>query len=150
MEKLFAYTLGRDEVTVKDIDEICTTHISSQIFAMVEAVAAKRQKQALSYYYDLLALKEPPMRILYLLVRQFKLLMEVKDLLRRGFDKSQIAKETKLHPFSRKIYAAVPGVFWRNLRESWRRPQIRKNRVKTGRLNDRMSVELFIVKNSGM
>ena len=69
MEKLFAYTLGRDEVTVKDIDEICTTHISSQIFAMVEAVAVKKQKQALDYYYDLLALKEPPMRILYLLVR---------------------------------------------------------------------------------
>ena len=39
---------------------------------MVEAVAAKQQKQALDYYYDLLALKEPPMRILYLLARQFK------------------------------------------------------------------------------
>lgn len=151
MEKLFAYTLGRDEVTVKDIDEICTTHISSQIFAMVEAVAAKRQKQALDYYYDLLALKEPPMRILYLLVRQFKLLMEVKDLLRRGFDKSQIAKEAKLHPFVAGKYMQQCRAFsTEELKGILEEAADTEEQVKTGRLNDRMSVELFIVKNSGM
>ena len=50
---------------------------------MVEAVAEKQQKKALDYYYDLLALKEPPMRILYLLTRQFKLLLQVKELLKK-------------------------------------------------------------------
>ena len=151
MEKLFAYTLGRDEVTVKDIDEICTTHISSQIFAMVEAVAVKKQKQALDYYYDLLALKEPPMRILYLLVRQFKLLMEVKDLLRRGFDKSQIAKEAKLHPFVAGKYMQQCRAFsTEELKGILEEAADTEEQVKTGRLNDRMSVELFIVKNSGM
>ena len=39
------------------------------------------------------------MRILYLLSRQFKLLMEVKDLSGRGYEKSQIAKTAGLHPF---------------------------------------------------
>ena len=84
LEKLFSYTLGKDEITAADIDDICTTQITNKIFDMIEAVAAKRQKQALDYYYDLLALKEPPMRILYLLSRQFKLLLEVKDLMGRG------------------------------------------------------------------
>ena len=99
LEKLFSYTLGKDEITAADIDDICTTQITNKIFDMIEAVAAKRQKQALDYYYDLLALKEPPMRILYLLARQFKLLLEVKDLMGRGNDKAQIAKTAKLHPF---------------------------------------------------
>ena len=99
MEKLFSYTLGQTEITVQDVDEICTTQVTNKIFDMVEAVAAKQQKQALDYYYDLLALKEPPMRILYLLARQFKLLMEVKDLSVRGYDKPQIAKTAGLHPF---------------------------------------------------
>ena len=98
MEKLFSYTLGQTEITVQDVDEICTTQVTNKIFDMVEAVAAKQQKQALDYYYDLLALKEPPMRILYLLARQFKLLMEVKDLSGRGYDKPQIAKTAGLHP----------------------------------------------------
>ena len=99
MEKLFSYTLGQTEITVQDVDEICTTQITNKIFDMVEAVAKKQQKRALHYYYDLLALKEPPMRILYLLSRQFKLLMEVKDLSGRGYEKSQIAKTAGLHPF---------------------------------------------------
>ena len=138
-------------LTAKDIDEICTTHISSQIFAMVEAVAVKKQKQALDYYYDLLALKEPPMRILYLLVRQFKLLMEVKDLLRRGFDKSQIAKEAKLHPFVAGKYMQQCRAFsTEELKGILEEAADTEEQVKTGRLNDRMSVELFIVKNSGM
>ena len=65
MEKLFSYTLGRNEITVADIDAICTTQITNKIFDMIEAVATRQQRKALDYYYDLLALKEPPMRILY-------------------------------------------------------------------------------------
>ena len=83
MEKLFSYAMGREEVTMQDIDEICTTQITNKIFDMVEAVALKQQKKALEYYYDLLALKEPPMRILYLLSRQFKLLLHVKEMIKR-------------------------------------------------------------------
>lgn len=60
LEKLFSYTFGEEEITVQDIDAICTTQIINKIFDMIEAVAAKRQKKALDYYYDLLALKEPP------------------------------------------------------------------------------------------
>lgn len=80
LEKLFCYCMGKEEIEISDIEAICTTQITNKIFDMVEAVAMKNQKKALDYYYDLLALKEPPMRILYLLTRQFKLLLEVKDL----------------------------------------------------------------------
>ena len=42
---------------------------------MVDAVAVGDKKKALDYYYDLLALKEPPMRILYMLTKQFRSLL---------------------------------------------------------------------------
>ena len=151
LEKLFCYCMNHTEITATDIDEICTTQIGNHIFDMVDAVAAKEQKKALDYYYDLLTLKEPPMRILYLLVRQFKLLMEVKDLLRRGFDKSQIAKEAKLHPFVAGKYMQQCRAFsTEELKGILEEAADTEEQVKTGRLNDRMSVELFIVKNSGM
>lgn len=149
MEKLFSYTLGKSEITIQDIDDICTSQVTNQIFAMVEAVAAKQQKKALDYYYDLLALKEPPMRILYLLSRQFKLLMEVRNLAGKGFDKFQIAKTVGLHPF-------VVGKYMQQCRD-FSETELRsiledaadtEEMVKTGRLNDMMSVELFIVKYS--
>ena len=149
MEKLFSYTLGKEEITVQDVEEICTTHITNQIFDMVEAVAAKQQKKALDYYYDLLALKEPPMRILYLLARQFKLLMEVKDLAEKRYDKSQIAKTVGLHPFVAGKYMQQSRTFSKQeLRRILEDALDTEELVKTGRLNDVMSVELFIVKYS--
>ena len=149
MEKLFSYTLGQTEITVQDVDEICTTQIPNKIFDMVEAVATKQQKRALHYYYDLLALKEPPMRILYLLSRQFKLLMEVKDLSGRGYEKSQIAKTAGLHRFVAGKYIKQCHSFSKEeLRSIMEDAANMEEMVKTGRLNDRMSVELFIVKYS--
>ncbi len=149
MEKLFSYTLGKTEVTMQDVDDICTTQITNKIFEMVEAVAEKQQKKALDYYYDLLALKEPPMRILYLLTRQFKLLLEVKELLKKGYDKSQIAKTVGLHPFVAGKYMKQCKTFSKEeLRDIMEEAALTEELVKTGRLNDRMSVELFIVKYS--
>ncbi len=149
LEKLFSYTIGQEEITAADIDDICTTQISNKIFDMIEAVAAKRQKQALDYYYDLLALKEPPMRILYLLARQFKLLLEVKDLMGRGNDKARIAKTAKLHPFVAGKYMQQCRTFTKaELRDIMEEAASTEEMVKTGRLNDVMSVEIFIVKFS--
>lgn len=149
MEKLIAYTMGRTEITGQDIDDICTVQITNQIFDMVEAVARKEQKKALEYYYDLLALKEPPMRILYLLSRQFRLLLEVKELMKTGADKAKIASVAKLHPFvAGKYMQQCRNFTTRELREAMEEAAELEEAVKTGRLGDRMSVEIYILERS--
>ena len=72
LEKLISYTVGRDVVTAADIQAVCTTQTTNKIFDMVRAVTEKNQKRALDLYYDLLTLREPPMRILFLLAKQFR------------------------------------------------------------------------------
>lgn len=100
LEKLFCYCMGKEEIEVQGISKQSVRHrLQIKSLKMVEAVAVRNQKKALDYYYDLLALKEPPMRILYLLTRQFKLLLEVKDLAGKRYDKAAIAKTVGLHPF---------------------------------------------------
>ena len=149
LEKLFCYCMGKEEIEISDIEAICTTQITNKIFDMVEAVAMKNQKKALDYYYDLLTLKEPPMRILYLLTRQFKLLLEVKDLVGKRYDKSSIAKTVGLHPFVAGKYMQQCRTFEKKeLRNILEEAVDTEEMVKTGRLNDVMSVELFIVKYS--
>ena len=149
LEKLFGYTLGETEITVSDIDAICSVQIENKIFKMIEAAAAKRQKEMLDYYYDLLTLKEPPLKILSLLSRQFRLLLETKELVKEGRDRSQIAKVTKQPPFAaekcirqcREFSAAqLKGI----LSEAAELEEM----AKTGRLDQQISVELFIVKNT--
>lgn len=149
LEKLFCYTLEKPEITAEDVEEICISQITNKIFDMVEAVAAKKQKRALEYYYDLLALKEPPMRILYLLTRQFKLLLEVQELVKKGYGKKQAAEAAGLHPFAAGKYMEQCKSFTKKeLRAILEDAADMEECVKTGRLGDVMSVELFIVKYS--
>ena len=110
----------------------------------------KQQKKALDHYYDLLALKEPPMRILYLLSRQFRLLLHVKDLQKKGYDRGTIAKKAGLHPFVAGKYMQQGRSFsMADLRGIMENAADTEELVKTGRLSDRMGVELFIVRYSG-
>lgn len=146
LEKLFCYTLEKPEITMEDIEAVCTTHIDNQIFDMVNAVAEKKQRMALSYYYDLLALKEPPMRILYLMARQFRILMETCDLLKRGYGKKEIAQKVKVPPFAVGKYLAQGQRFTeKELRRILEDCAGTETDVKTGKLSDTMAVELLII-----
>ena len=148
-EKLFCYCMYRTDITVADIDAICTTQIENHIFDMVDAVANKEQKKALDYYYDLLALKEPPMRILYLLTRQFRILMEVKDMEGLGFGQKDIASKVGIMPFLVGKYRAQAKAFSKKeLREIVEAGVEAEEMVKTGRMGDALSVELFLVQYS--
>ncbi len=149
MEKLFCYTLNNDVINMEDIAAICTMQITNEIFDMVNAVAEKKQKRALDRYYDLLALKEPAMRILYLLSRQFRLLMEVKEMAGEGYDKKTIASKAGLHPYAVGKYIEQSRSFSQEeLRKILEESVDIEERVKTGRLGDVLAVELFIVKYS--
>lgn len=149
LEKLFCYTLDKESITVEDVEAICTTQVTNQIFEMVNAVADKQQKKALDYYYDLLALKEPPMRILFLLARQFRLLMEVKALDKQGYARKEIASKAGLHPFVVGKYQEQAKAFSnQELRRIIEDSVDTEEMIKTGRLNDMLGVEIFIMKYS--
>ena len=149
LEKLFCYAMDKDSITTEDVEAICTTQITNQIFDMVHAVADKQQKKALQYYYDLLALKEPPMRILFLLARQFKLLLEVKDMDQKGYGRKEIAEKAGLSPFVVGKYQVQAKAFHtKELRTIIEDSVETEECVKTGRLTDTLAVELFIVKYS--
>ena len=75
LEKLVCYTMGRDVITKEDVDAVGTVHVTSRVFDMVAAIVAGNTKKAMDLYEDLLTLKEPPMRILFLIARQFNQLL---------------------------------------------------------------------------
>lgn len=149
LEKLICYSMGREVITAEDIEAVCTVQISNHIFDMIRAVTEKKQKRALDLYYDLLALKEPPMRILFLLARQFNLIMQVKELSQAGYDQSRIAKQTGLQPFVVRNYSAYARKYSTEALRSAVEECVRtEEKVKTGYMTDAMSVELLLVKFS--
>ena len=99
LEKLLCYTAERDVITEEDITQICSVHTENKIFDMINAVAMKNQREALRLYDDLLTLKEPPLRILALISRQFNTLLQIKALSVRGYTSSVIAQRTGMKEF---------------------------------------------------
>ena len=149
LEKLICYAYDRDVVTVSDIDEICTTQVTSKIFAMVDAIGSKNQKLALDLYEDLLALKEKPMTILYLISRQINLIMQVKALSDLQYSNATIASKAGIPPFTVNKYTMQGRNFTKEtLVEALQSCVDIEEQVKTGRMNEKMGVELLIVQFS--
>lgn len=147
LDKLAAYTDGRDVITTEDVEHVCITQTTNRIFEMINAIAEGNQQKALALYEDLLALKEPPMRILFLIARQFKQLYELKLLSKEGLPSSEIAKQAGIMPFAMKKYQAQAKSFTEEeLRAAVEECVASEEAVKTGAVGDRLSVELLIMK----
>ena len=149
LEKLIFYTQGRDVVTADDVEAVCTDRTENKIFDMIEDIVGRRAKQALDRYYDLLTLKEPPMRILFLIGRQFDKLLKVKILRNAGFSAKDIASKIKDPDWLvRKSLAMADKYSEEALKECVTRCVDTEESVKTGALNDRLSVEILITELS--
>lgn len=149
LEKLICYTMGRTTITSEDVEEVCATQTTNRIFDMITAISQKNQDKALELYYDLLTLKEPPMRIMYLIARNFNQLLMIKELTENGNASSAIASKMGIQGFlvgklQSQARQFKVGVLRRALEECVSLEEA----VKTGRLEDRLAVEMLIVKYS--
>ena len=145
LEKLICYCMDKDVVTDADVEAICTTRISSHIFDMIDAIALKQQKRALDLYYDLLSLKEPPMRILFLIARHCNMLLQAKEMHSDNYDNKAISDKLNIQPFVVKKYLSQASRFSAaTLREAVKQCVEAEEAVKSGRMNDMMSVEILI------
>ena len=111
LEKLICYTLDKTEISAADVEAICTGQTENKIFEMIDAISAKNQKKALDLYYDLLALKEAPMRILFLIARQFQNLLLIKSMSAKGYPAVSIAKTAGMPSFAVQKNLRQAGAF---------------------------------------
>lgn len=149
VEKLICYAGDKDIITAADADEIVTKQINNHIFEMVEAIGNRNQKKALDLYYELLTLREPPFRILSLIARQFNLLLQTKELLLNNVGNAQIVEKIKVPPFAVKKYIYEAKQFdMPSLKKALEACVKADEDIKSGKMSDKMSVELLIVEFS--
>jgi DNA polymerase-3 subunit delta len=147
LEKLICYVGECQEITMADVEDVCTEQAESQVFRMLDAATEGRSQVALSLYYDMLALREPSMRIMYLIGRQCNQLLLVREMAAAGVGSGQIASELKLQPF----------VVTKTIKQSraFTPEQLRgfvqmcvelEELVKTGRMNEKIAVETALIR----
>ena len=147
IEKLICYCLDKSEITEEDIEAVCANWLTNRIFAMTDAIVEKNQKRAIDLYYDLLALKEPPAKILALITRQFNLMIQVKEMHDNHKDNGSIASAVKLAPFLVGKYINwAKGYSFEELRSVLEMCASNDEAVKTGKLDYVISVEMVIIK----
>ena len=149
LEKLLCYTMEKEVIEAEDVEAICANQISGKIFDMVDAIGRKEKKKALDLYYDLLTLREPPMRILFLLAKQFRQICLTKKLSEEGLSQTEIASKLGVPSFVvRNLESCARAYTVEELENAVRDFVDAEEAVKTGTLGDVLSVELLIVKYS--
>lgn len=149
LQKLAAYK--KDDVDIKqgDIDAICTKSLETKIFDMLDAIGNKRADEALEIYNNMLTLKESPIKILTMVIRQFRLLYQTKYLLGEGYGVDNIANRLAQRPFVIKALLAQVKNFSNELLLQALEDCLDTDlSIKTGKMSGEAAVELLIIKYS--
>lgn len=145
MDKLVSYTYGRDEITTEDVDAICCIQLTGRIFQMIDYAAMGKLKEALGLYNDLLELRESPMSVLYLITRQFNILLQIKAV--SGLPKNEIASKIQIPPFTTGKYITQAGRFKSSqLKELLDECAETEYKYKRGLLDAQIGVEILLLK----
>lgn len=149
IEKLISYDLNKEIISKEDIDAVCVKQLNVRIFDMVDAISVKNQKKTLDCYYELIAEKEPPMRILFMVARQFHLILQAKDLSARGMSKDQIAQTMGVQGFiATKSIRQSRNFSVAELKSALAESVQTEEMIKKGMLDENIGVEMLLIKYS--
>lgn len=149
LRKLAIY-VGENETITKDIvDELVARSLEQNIFALVDGVVKKKVDVSWKIFQDLLKQKEDPLKIVALMVRQFRILYQVKQLSQQGYSQKQMASQLKLHPYVVKLAAQQTNHFKdEELLSLLDQLANIDYEIKTGQIDKTLAVELFLSKRS--
>ncbi len=147
LEKLITYTGDRKTITAQDIDAVGTVRLQDRIFDMLRAVTRHDQDKALELYYDLVALKVAPIKILIMLGREFSRLRVAHSLSDGRLDSKEAAARIGTSPFFVRSIMECAGQYTaRELDQALADVVQADEAIKTGKMTDTLAVEMLIVR----
>jgi DNA polymerase-3 subunit delta len=149
-EKLALY-VGEGTATHQDVAVLCPPDIQSNIFAFVDSLAPGQRGRAIKLLEDLIETGEPPLRLTFMIRRQFQLVARARSLFERGASQGEAARELKVPPFvARKLVEQGRKLDDRDLERALALVLDLESGLKGGKdLGDGLQVELAVLKLSG-
>ncbi|GAE87442.1 DNA polymerase III delta subunit [Acetivibrio straminisolvens JCM 21531] len=145
INKVVLYLGERQKVTVEDIKKVCTKSIKSRIFDLIDAIAERKLDLALKLLNDMIILKEPLPKILFMIAKQLKQLLELKLLFSKGMDEKEVCSKMGLNPYAIKKMIRQSKCFsLEKLKSAVQEALDLDLSIKTGKINDRTAVEILI------
>lgn len=146
LEKLIAYRSGQGAITQRDVRLLTPYTQEASVFDLVDAIGRRDGPTALRLLRELEQGGAAPLYLLSMIVRQFRILLQVGDLAAQGMGKDAIAEALGLHPYPTQK-AMQQSRQWRpaDLEAVYDRLLATDLAIKTGKLPDDLALELLVV-----
>ncbi|MFA6105585.1 MAG: DNA polymerase III subunit delta [Patescibacteria group bacterium] len=148
INQLLAFSSGRT-ITVEDVNKFTETKLDDNIFNFTDAVVSGNHKKALTLLEEQRELGEEDGKLFGTILWQFRILIEMSDLLERegGLTSDQIAKKLGVHPFvAKKNLAIVRQYSLARLESIYEQLLETDIKTKTGRGGQALLLDLFVAK----
>ncbi len=147
LTKLAAYANGERPISEKDVILLTPYVAETNLFAMTDALSQGNSREAATLAHRLLAQDEDAIALFGMIVRQFRLLLLVKEHLSGGGDRSSsaIAGAIGIHPYAAEKLSVQSRAFSiQQLEQIYRTLQDYDVRMKTGRIDAELALDLLI------
>jgi DNA polymerase-3 subunit delta len=145
IEKLLLYANG-EPVTKKDVRALVSLAREASVFDLVDYVGRRETDKALRLLHHLLDEDQHPLRLLAMLTRQVRILIQVSELQAGNMTPDQIAKRLKLHPYVvKKGLAQATNFTLSQLEEAYALLVNTDWKIKTGEMGDELALDLLVV-----
>ncbi len=145
IDKLLTYTGGERPIGEGDVQLLVSYVREADIFQMVDALGKRDSREAMRLLHRLLEDGNPPLYLLHMIIRQFRILLRVKELLGKGTSAMDIKALLGLHPFVvEKMMKQVPNFSIAQLEAIYHRLLEIDSAVKTGSMEPRLALDVFV------
>jgi DNA polymerase-3 subunit delta len=133
LEKLINF--ASDEISAGDVEAISSRGVLANAFAFADSLSSGNTKKALGELKNLLAVREPPLKILGLIGYQFRSIACVKSALETTQDRYQIAKTASLSPYQvGKFFGLAQKISWLKISQIYSFLVLIDEKIKTGKI----------------
>lgn len=146
VEKCCLYTAAGGTITVETVTHLIVKNTEQNVFHLVNHIIKRQVNPALQLLHELIKQKEEPFKILALIVRQLRLIIQVKELMNQGCSQQQIATQLKVHPYAVKVaYEQAQNDHIKKL-TSWLAEAAELDyKIKSGEIGKVFGLEIFIM-----
>ena len=150
LEKLATYLGGEGTIGREDVERLVSSLQEANVFHLVDALGSRRGRRALVLLRRLLDEKRAPLYILTMIARQFRLLLQARELDAQGVPAARMARQMEVRPFvARKCLQQATNFCPADLRTILGELLDIDVGIKTGRLEGPLALELFVVRWAG-
>jgi DNA polymerase III subunit delta len=144
IEKLLTYVDNKKSVEIDDVKKLTASGMLSNVFDMVDAVSERDAGTAVKYMENLLEQGDPS-SLFFMVVRQFRLLLQVREILDGGGSVSNIQQELNQPPFmANKLMRQAKRFSMKEIEAIYHKLIILDEDMKTSRITPVLGINLLV------